>query len=202
MVVIGILGLLVGILAVAVIPKLTEAQNKLEVKQVGDLMAGFQNIAADSAKKEKLRKKEVKDTKGEGFYEAAFKYKILDDALIPKIVSLHSNTDSKAGKEWLEGDGEMPANSCSYTAPKGGKLLEVMNLKGSKRKVILSFNSRNWSNYGDAGVIVQWSDAETAEYMTKDIATSDPWNLDEKAWNENPDEIIGEKSPFDMTYND
>lgn len=201
MVVIGILGLLVGILAVAVIPKLTEAQNKLEIKQVGDLMAGFQNIAADPSKKSKLNKKKNADAKGEKFYEMAFKNKILDDALIPKIVSLHSNTDSKAGKEWLEGDGEMPANSCSYTAPKAGKLMEVMNMKGSKRKVVLSFNSRNWFNYGDAGVIVQWSDAETAEYMVLDDATSDPWNLDEKAWNENPDEIIGEKAPFDKTFN-
>ena len=201
MVVIGILGLLVGILAVAVIPKLTEAQNKLEIKQVGDLMAGFQNIASDPAKKKKLRQPKVKDTKGEKFYEAAFKYKILEDGLIPKVVGLNSNTDTKAGKEWLEGDGEMPPNSCSYTAPKASKLLEVMNMKGSKRKVILSFNSRNWFNYGDAGVIVQWSDAETAEYITVDVATEDPWNLDEKAWNENPDEIIGEKAPFDLTYN-
>ena len=201
MVVIGILGLLVGILAVAVIPKLTEAQNKLEIKQLGDLMAGFNTIATDSSKREKLsRKKQVKDTKGAKFFEAAFKYKLLEDGLIPKVVGLNS-TDIKAGKEWLdEEDGEMPPNSVSYTAPKASKLMEVMKMSGKKRKVILTFNSRNWNNYGDAGVIVQWSDAETAEYMTVDVATDDPWNLDDKAWNENPDEIIGEKAPFDMTF--
>ena len=200
MVVIGILGLLVGILAVAVIPKLTEAQNKLEIKQVGDIMSGFQNIAADGTKRAKLSKdKKVKDTKGAKFYEAAFKYGILDESLISKVVGLNS-TDVKAGTEWLEGDAEMPANSVSYTAPKASKLMEVMKMKGKQRTIILTFNSRNWANYGDKGVIVQWSDNQTAEYLTIDQAVEDPWNLDEKAWNENPQEIIGEKAPFDHTY--
>lgn len=200
MVVIGILGLLVGILAVAVIPKLTEAQNKLEIKQVGDIMAGFQNIAADGSKRDKLsRDKKIKDTKGAKFYEAAFKMKLLDDSLIPKVVGLNS-ADSKAGTDWLDGDGEMPANSVSYTAPKANQLMAIMKKKGKQKKVILTFNSRNWFNYGETGTIVQWSDAQTAEYMTVSDATSDPWNLDEKAWNENPQEIIGEKAPFDETF--
>ncbi|MCZ7604705.1 MAG: prepilin-type N-terminal cleavage/methylation domain-containing protein [Planctomycetota bacterium] len=119
MVVIGILGLLVGILAVAVIPKLTEAKNKLEVKQVGDLMAGFQNIAADDAKKRKLKDKNIKDTKGEKFYEAAFKKKLLEDGLLSKIVSLNSTTDSKADKAWIEQDGgEMPPTACRTRPPR------------------------------------------------------------------------------------
>ncbi|MCB9895029.1 MAG: prepilin-type N-terminal cleavage/methylation domain-containing protein [Planctomycetes bacterium] len=201
MVVIGILGLLVGILAVAVIPKLTEAKNKLEVKQVGDLMAGFQNIAADDAKKKRLRDKNIKDTKGEKFYEVAFKRKLLEDGLLSKIVSLNSTTDTKAGKEWLEDEnGEMPQNSCSYTAPKAGDLLTVMGLKGKGRKVILTFNSRNWHNYKDQGVIVQWSDGDTATYLIKDDAVSGEYSLDGEAWENSPNEIIGEKAPFDRTF--
>ncbi len=200
MVVIGILGLLVGILAVAVIPKLTEAKNKLEVKQVGDLMAGFQNIAADDAKKRKLKDKNIKDTKGEKFYEAAFKKKLLEDGLLSKIVSLNSTTDSKADKAWIEQDGgEMPPNSVSYTAPKASDLLTMMNLKGANRKIILTFNSRNWGNYKDQGVIVQWSDGDTATYITKDEATGD-LSLDANSWETSPQDIIGERPPFDRTF--
>lgn len=200
MVVIGILGLLVGILAVAVIPKLTEAKGKLEVKQVGDLMAGFQNLAADDAKKKTLRHKDVKDTKGVKFYEVAFKKNLFDDGLVSKIVSLNSKTDAKADKEWIETDGDMPANSCSYTSPIGGKILSVMSMKGKSRTIFLTFNEDNWGNYPDEGVIVQWSDGDTAEYMTKEMAMDDPFNLDGDTWDNNPGEIIGEKKPFENTF--
>jgi prepilin-type N-terminal cleavage/methylation domain-containing protein len=199
MVVIGILGLLVGILAVAVIPKLTDAKNKLEIKQVGDLMAGFNTLQSDDAKKKKLKDKKIADTKGEKFYEAAFKKKLLDDSLLTKIVSLNSTTDSKADKAWIEeADGTLPANSCSYTAPKASDLLSVMNAKGNERTVFLTFNKRNWNNYEDAGVIIQWSDAETAEYMNKDGATE--LNLDGETWTNSPEEIIGQKKPFNRTF--
>lgn len=196
MVVIGILGLLVGILAVAVIPKLTEAKNKLEVKQLGDLMQGFQGIAADDAKKRKLNR--LEDVKGEKFYEAAFARKIFEAELVSKLVSLNSTTDTKADKAWIE-DGEMPSNSCSYTAPEATKLLTVMNKKGSKRKVLITFNTRNWRNYPDHGSIVQWSDGETAEYMMYDIAEEDH-GIDKETWENSPEEIVGEKAPFDETF--
>jgi prepilin-type N-terminal cleavage/methylation domain-containing protein len=200
MVVIGILGLLVGILAVAVIPKLTDAKNKLEIKQVGDLMAGFNTLQSDDAKKKKLKDKKVIDTKGEKFYEAAFKKHLLDDSLLSKIVSLNSTTDSKADKAWIEEEGgTMPGNSCSYTAPKAGDLLTVMNSKGKDRTVFLTFNKRNWNNYEDAGVIVQWSDAETAEYMTQETAV-DEHSLDGETWASSPEEIIGQKKPFNKTF--
>jgi prepilin-type N-terminal cleavage/methylation domain-containing protein len=200
MVVIGILGLLVGILAVAVIPRLTEAKSKLEIKQVGDLMAGFQTLQSDDAKKKRLRDKKVSDTKGEKFYEAAFKKKLLDDSLLGKIVSLNTKEDAKADKEWIDAaDGVMPPNSCSYTAPKASDLLAVMGAKGADRTVFLTFNKRNWNNYEDDGVIVQWSDAETAEYITKDIATAD-LNLDGETWASSPEELIGQKKPFNRTF--
>lgn len=202
MVVIGILGLLVGILAVAVIPQLTSAKNKLEIKQIADLMSGFQGIAADDAKKKRLREKDVANAQGEKFYEAAFKKKLLDDSLIGKLVSKNSSSDATADKAWVDDpNGEMPPNSCSYTAPKGSDLLTVMSMKGKNRRVILSFNSRNWDNYKDTGVLVQWSDGDTAEYMLSDTATAEPWNLDAGAWDTNPDDIIGEKAPFDKTHN-
>ena len=201
MVVIGILGLLVGILAVAVIPRLTEAKSKLEIKQVGDLMAGFQTLQSDDAKKKRLRTdKKVNDTKGEKFYEAAFKKKLLDDSLLGKLVSLNAKEDNKADKAWIdEADGTMPPLSCSYTAPKAADLLSVMGAKGKDATVFLTFNKRNWNNYEDDGVIVQWSDAETAVYVTTDGATAD-LNLDAETWTTSPEEIIGQKKPFNRTF--
>jgi hypothetical protein len=163
-------------------------------------MAGFNTLQSDDAKKKKLKDKKVSDTKGEKFYEAAFKKGLLDDSLLSKIVSLNSTTDSKADKAWVGEDGAtMPANSCSYTAPKASDLLTVMNSKGKDRTVFLTFNKRNWNNYEDAGVIVQWSDAETAEYMTKEMAV-DEQSLDAETWANSPEEIIGQKKPFNRTF--
>lgn len=201
MVVIGILGLLVGILAVAVIPKLTDAKNKLEVKQVGDLMSGFKMMQTDDGKLAKLKKKKVSEAKGEKFYEVAFKERILEDELLAKIVSLNpKGGDTKAGKEWITQEGgELPANSCSYTCPKGSELINTMTAKGEKRTVFLTFNTRNWNNYEEHGTLVQWSDGDSATYLTKEDASSE-FSIDESAWN-NPDELIGQRKPFDKTHN-
>ncbi|MCZ7604706.1 MAG: hypothetical protein M5U25_01260 [Planctomycetota bacterium] len=87
----------------------------------------------------------------------------------------------------------------SYTAPKASDLLTMMNLKGANRKIILTFNSRNWGNYKDQGVIVQWSDGDTATYITKDEATGD-LSLDANSWETSPQDIIGERPPFDRTF--
>ena len=47
---------------------------------------------------------------------------------------------------------------------------------------------------------MQWSDGDTATYLLKDDATADPYNLDGEAWENSPSEIIGEKNPFDRTF--
>lgn len=198
MVVIGILGLLVGILAVAVIPKLAQASAKLEVKQVGDLMQAIQQIPIDNKKKRELQGATLKDAKGQKFYEQCIKKKLLDSEIAGKLVSLNSKVDSKAGTEWIE-SGEMPANSCSYTSPKGSDLLSVLNSKGTNKTVVLTFNSANWGNYDNEGVIIYWSDSDTAEYMTADKASSD-FNIDATTFKDNPKDVIGNKKPFNRTY--
>lgn len=198
MVVIGILGLLVGILAVAVIPKLAQASAKLEVKQVGDLMQAIQQIPIDNKKKRELQGSTLKDAKGQKFYELCIKKKLLDPEVVNKLVSLNSKVDTKAGTDWIE-SGEMPANSCSYTSPKGSDLLSVLNSKGNQKTVVLTFNSANWSNYENEGVIIYWSDADTAEYMTADNASSS-WNIDAATFKDNAKDIIGNKKPFNRTY--
>ncbi len=198
MVVIGILGLLVGILAVAVIPKLAQASAKLEVKQIGDLMQAIQQIPIDNKKKKTLTEAALKDAKGQKFYEQCIKKKLLDPEVVNKLVSLNSKVDSKAGTDWIE-SGEMPPNSCSYTSPKGSDLLSVLNSKGAQKTVVLTFNSQNWNNYENEGVIVYWSDGDTAEYMTADNASSQ-WNIDATTFKERPNDVIGNKKPFNRTY--
>lgn len=198
MVVIGILGLLVGILAVAVIPKLAQASAKLEIKQVGDLMQAIQQIPIDNKKKKDLTGPTLKDAKGQKFYEQAIKKKLLDSEVVNKLVSLNSKVDSKAGTDWIE-SGEMPANSCSYTSPKGSDLLAVLNSKGANKTVVLTFNSANWGNYENEGVIVYWSDADTAVYMLADEAQS-TYNIDQETFKSNPKDVIGNKKPFNRTY--
>lgn len=199
MVVIGILGLLVGILAVAVIPKLTQAKNKLEVKQLGDIKTALDNISIDKAKAGQLQKAPLKDARGRKFYEQAFKRKLFNDDLVGKIVSLNSG-DTSADKSFITDENmELPELSCSYTAPIGGELLVLMKKTGKQRVVLITFNSRNWNNYADEGAIVQFSDGEVAEYMKKDDAREN-WQIDTDTWDSNPGDIIGQKKPFDKTY--
>ena len=45
---------------------------------------------------------------GEDFYAEAFRRRLLPDSIIPRLVSLNSMTDSKAGKEWLGGGRRVP----------------------------------------------------------------------------------------------
>jgi prepilin-type N-terminal cleavage/methylation domain-containing protein len=198
MVVIGILGLLVGILAVAVIPRLTDAKNKLEVKQVGDIMQAINGINADSGKKAKLSKAPMKGTEGLKFFEKAFKAKVLDAEIISKIVSLNG-PDSPADKGLADNaDMELLSSNCSYTAPKAEELLTLMKKRGNDRKVLLTFDSDNWANYPDHGVIVQWTDADTAAYIMADEVEA-TYRIDATTF-ANPKDVIGSKPPFDKTF--
>jgi hypothetical protein len=200
MVVIGILGLLVGILAVAVIPKLTEAKNKLEIKQLGDIKTAFDNISIDKSKTGKLLKEPLKGTSGRKFYEQAFKQNILDTDIVGKIVSLNSgDVSADKGVADRDSDIELLEVNCSYTAPKATELMVLMRAMGKNRKVLITFNSRNWLNYPDEGVIVQWSDGETAVYMSRDTAQTE-YQIDSDTWETNPKDIIGSKPPFDKTF--
>ncbi len=200
MVVIGILGLLVGILAVAVLPKLIGARGELEIKQMGDLKSGIDSMSIDNTKKRALSLPAMKDISGYKFFDQAFKRKLLEVELVTKIVSLNSPTDTAADPAVGEADGpELQPTNCSYTAPKAQELLSVVNMKGSKKKVLMTFNSRNWNNYSDKGVLIQWSDGPTAVYMMAPDA-QELYKIDADTWANKPDEIIGKKDPFDKTF--
>jgi hypothetical protein len=173
------------------------SKNKIEVKQAADLMSGFAGIADDQAKQRRLRK--LGDVRGEKFYEAAFKARLLDDTLLGKLVSKNSTTDSTADKIWIDTAEPLPEHSCSFTAPRADMLLEVLKLKGEQRCVVFCFNSRNWRNYPDHGVLVHFSDADIAEYMTFEDA-HDNWGITEEEWDDPAGRLFGKKAPFQHTY--
>jgi len=198
MVVIGILGLLVGILAVAVIPKLAQASAKLEIKQVGDLMNAIQQINVDNSNRGKLLTGKLKDAKGQKFYEEAIRRKLLDTDVINKMVSLSTKTDRKASEWDPQGPEPMPENSCSYTSPKGSDLVSSLTASGKNKCIVLTFNSNNWTNYDD-GVIVYWSGGDQAMYMAPDEA-QEQHKIDAETFKNSPKDIIGSKKPFDRTF--
>lgn len=200
-VVVGLLflgGLLVGILSVAVMPKLTEAKTKLEVKQLNDLQAGLQNIAADASKKRKLHSKTLKDTRGERFWTNALEQEVIDDGLAPRMTSLLSHTDTALQN--YRGGTPVPAGSfVSYTAPRSDQLLSAMSRKGDNRCVLITWNSRNWNNQGGDRVPVVWSDEHSAKWMTFGEANVD-WNITREEWDDPANKLFGKKAPFEYTY--
>jgi len=201
MVVIGILGLLVGILAVAVIPQLTKAKSKMEKKQLGDIMSAFQLIQTDSDSLRKMKKPNAKEKGGHDFYEWAIRRGLLDKEILGKIVSLGSKTDFKADLDIFKkgGSGELPDDSCSYTAPRAGELLTVLEGRAESKVVVITFNRRNWENYPDNGVIVAWAQGNVIEYMDEKGATDD-YSIDTGEWGQPGDNIIGHKAPFHKTH--
>ncbi|MHC4839372.1 MAG: type II secretion system protein [Planctomycetota bacterium] len=197
MVVIGILGLMVGILAVAVGESSGNGRAQLETKQVADLMSDIQLIQTDPSKRKRMNSDSVKNTSGYRWYSIALKRNILSAGTLSKLVSLNTRTDLKADTSFFDSDEELDPLSCSYTAPKGRDILEMLSLRGKDRKVFLSFNSRNWNNR-DQEVLVRWTDGQTAEYVVfEDL--SDEYDIAREDWFAGED-LIGEKAPFDKTH--
>ena len=177
--------------------ELTSTGSPIEIKQTADVMTGYQGIAHDPTKRKRLA--ELGDVRGEKFFEAAFRTRLLDEDMISKLVSRNSATDVPAGREWITAGEPMPPNSCSYTAPRADMLLEVLQMQGLRRCVLMCFNSRNWNNYPDRGVLVFFSDGTTAEYMTFKQARDD-WGITEEEWADPAGKLFGIKPPFQHTY--
>lgn len=203
MVVIGILALLVGILAVAVIPRLMGAKAELEKKTVKDLYDGLNTAATGKKGKRALNK--AKDKAGYQLYGLLFKKKLLEAELLDKVVS-GGGPDVAADQTVIDNDDvEFTENNCSYTAPKASKLSTVISKSGSKQTVVITFNARNWNNYDDKGVIMMLSSSSTPEYrmaedLDEDEIAEKGWEIDKDSF-KNPDEVIGQKKPFDNTFN-
>lgn len=197
MVVIGILGLLVGVLAVAIIPQFLRAQKDLELKQLADLQQGLEAASADGKHRKAFA--QMGEKAGRPFWESCFKRKILDSSLLGKLVSLKSKAgDSVSSSDFIEEDGVLDKSGCSYSSPRGKDLLATMNLRGSKKCVVISFDSRNWENYVEYGVPVVWSESGAPELLDY-AAAAETFQVTKEDW-KNPEKLLGVKKPFQNTF--
>lgn len=199
MIVIAILGLLVAVLTVAVTKQMVRSRSDMEKVAMKDVVAGLNQSLIDPRSGRTMRAAPNKDQSGRLFWQAMFKEKMLDGALLTKLVSLNGD-DYAATVNPAEG-GELLPENCSYTAPKMGDLRELMGLGGKKRAILLSSNSRNWNNYESIGrgPLVVWSDGEIAEYLDPTVAQSE-MKISVTEWEDPKAGIIGRKAPFDRTF--
>lgn len=197
MIVIAILGLLAAVLTVAVTRHMRKASADMDAISLGKVHAQLQAAANDGSLNRKFNASDNKEKSGRAFWYACFKGKILDDSLLSSIVS-KGGADSAVAKHELDAMTELPAESCSYTAPKMGEFKQL--LTGKERVVLFTFNSRNWFNYEglDRGTLAAWSDGEVAEYWPLD-RINEISEVSQAEWDA-PADLLGKKKPFHKTH--
>ncbi|MCC6149009.1 MAG: hypothetical protein IT461_02065 [Planctomycetes bacterium] len=159
------------------------------------VVSELQTASFDDGKKKKLRDKELGEKSGAAFFGAAIRLEILDPS-ITKWLVIPESGDAAADGAAVKASGELPAASCSYACPKARNLLVAMSGKGSKKKVVLCPNSRNWKRYGDA-VPVYFSDGNAPVKLTFDEAAKS-FSITRDEWNDPAGKLFGKKAPFDM----
>lgn len=172
----------------------------LDQKNVGELKMSLEMSSIEVQNKKKF--KAMKEIAGRAFWSECIKQKVLDAELMGKLASLGSACgDMPSDGKWLdEENGKLEQRSCSFTSPKAEQLSAVLNLKGSKRTVICSFDSRNWNNYGKKGVLVAWSEGD-ADFLTENDLV-EVWKHPAENWKDPAGKIIGQLKPFDRTFQD
>jgi hypothetical protein len=189
---------LVAVTTGAVKAQMFASSSLLDQKDLGELKMLVEISTIDGQNKKKL--KAMKEIVGRAFWSECFKQKVLEAELMGKLASLGSACgDTPSDGKWLdEENGKLEQRHCSYTSPKADMLCTVMNLKGSKRCVLFTFDSRNWKNYGKKGVLVAWSEGDGVEFLSPSTAANE-WRIDEHHW-ANPVTQIGQVKPFHYTY--
>jgi hypothetical protein len=167
----------------------------LESKQVSDLRAGL-NKALKRPRFEQVAREHA-TASGHECWSVLLGQGVLDEALMTRLVSIQSETDSKADKLWIEEGGSLPSDACSLTAPKLGDLKGLID--GREHCVIATFNARNWNNYPDDGVIVIWADRNDAEWLTLDVA-NEQYGITAEDWADPAGKLFGKKAPFQFTH--
>lgn len=200
MVVIAILGLLVSVLATATLPKMRKANgemDKIQMKHCYDEL--IRAVSFDDAVKRKLRAEYMAEKKGHELWEALFKHKVLGREVLKRLVS-KGGSDAPAESNWIdEENGRLPIDAVSWTIPRARNLMEVFATRGKDKAVAFSFNTRNWNNYPDAGVLVLFAENEVPEFVTRETLKDMGWEITAEDWN-NPSSLFGQKRPFDGTW--
>jgi prepilin-type N-terminal cleavage/methylation domain-containing protein len=196
MVVIGILGLLVTVLAFSVTRHFTKANADLDKFNMSKLYSSLQTLTNDGRFTKRANDKANRDKSGRDFFEVCFRHTLLDADQLDQVVSL-GGPNSAADRASLGDKFELDAANCSYTAPKMGELKQLLQAK--ERTVLFAFNSGNWHNYDsiDYGILVAWSDGQF-EYLTA-IDAAEKYDISAEEWAQ-PSDLFGKKKPFNHTY--
>lgn len=178
--------------------QLFQASAEHDRKNLGDLVQNIEQSLIDVKSRDKL--KTMKEVSGRAFWSDCIKYGLLEREMIRKLVSIGSTAGDQGADSAVfeDQDGGLTQGNCSYTSPKAEMLRTVMNLKGSKRTVLYSFDSRNWNNYGKKGVLVAWSEGD-ADYLTQSELV-EVWKHPAENWKDPAAKIIGQLKPFNYTF--
>lgn len=198
-VVLVVFGLLLGVLYVAASGcRILKDKSELEKKQLGDLHQALMMAEADAFHRAQFENSEMRDLTGRTFYEACFRRGILDRELLTKIASLNSEAgDSVSDSAWIDEGRSLDESACSYTSPRAGELSEVLHASGADRCAAIAFDSRNWNNYPDKGVVVAWSEGGV-DYFTE--AAAGDYGLSPEDWAQPGARILGRRAPFQRTH--
>ncbi len=213
--ILAIASMTLPILAVAIVPKLTGAKEKLELKQMGDLQAALDSAIVDGGSR--LTRAPLADAKGADLWIGLQSSRLVGSDVSSKLVSLMGNDSVTA-----------PAShaSISYTAPDGSELrhmiynrqraalgnrtVEMPTRDGGSRQqeivvglfpryVAITWNSRNWRNAGGEKVPVVWSDSPMPEWLTFAEAQSG-WGVTRAEWDDPAGKLFGKREPFLRTF--
>jgi hypothetical protein len=175
------------------------SQPQLEVKMMEDLHHGV--VQASKQKQFDDLVVGHPDASGERFWSILFTTGVLDPSYM-KLVSLRSPTDTKPDKAWITTGETLPANGCSYTSPRLGEFRRLLQPSDDGPWVLITFNSRNWNNYPDKGVMVVWSRQfpdRFVTWLTFEVA-SEQYGITAEEWADPAGKLFGKKPPFQHTY--
>ncbi|MDC1142687.1 hypothetical protein OAU50_06320, partial [Planctomycetota bacterium] len=85
-----------------------------------------------------------------------------------------------------------------WAGPKANELGTLLSLRGSRRRVVMCANTRNFHTF-EGEVIAQLSDGKTAEYLYLEDVADFGWEIDEETWAD-PASMFGEVKPFDGVF--
>ena len=171
------------------------SKHNLEQKQLSDVSAGLAEALANP--KFKKFQRQHPDAAGEEFWTLAVREQLFEDRMLGKLTSLNS-TDVKPEHDFIEGV-EPKHPWCSFTAPRTSDLQELVKRKADDRVVLVTFNARNWTSYGNKGVVVLWSDLEVTEFISAEAA-EERFGITAEEWADPAGKLFGKKAPFQCTY--
>jgi len=130
---------------------------------------------------------------GRDFWIVMIQDSIAPASTVEDLVSVSGPDKAKATSGSLR-NLELDPEHCSFTGPRGR---HIQALRG--KSVLVTFNSRNWNNYPDRGVLVIWYDSETPQWLNFEQAKAD-WGITAEEWADPAGKLFGKKAPFQDTY--